>query len=195
MPKRIFILIAILVVVCLSSFVAYSIAYAVGNGAGYDKGYSAGKDIGYSSGRTYGYNSGKTDSYQEGVQAGLGYGYTIKDQNYDQALAFIKEDKTDENKYAEPTDVCAHFARDVCNNAEKKGIRCAFVEIHHPDSAHSIVAFNTIDKGLVYFEPQTDTIARPVIGMRFYQCVEPKPGYHNVAPSYDDTITDILVIW
>jgi hypothetical protein len=214
MLKRILISIGILAAVCLSGFIVYNVAYGIGGAAGYDKGYSAGQNVGYASGKTEGYasgktdgyslgkqegyNSGKTDGYNQGVEAGLGHGYTLKDPTYDQVVAFIKEDKTNENKYIEDTYgvyVCSHFARDVCNNAERKGFRCAFVELRFPDSGHSIVAFNTIDKGLVYFEPQSDVIAKPVIGKQWYQCKEPPPGYYYEKPSYDDTIMDILVIW
>jgi hypothetical protein len=212
--KRIFISIGILVLVCLGGFIFYNIAYGIGDAAGYDKGYSAGQNVGYSlgkqeghdegytSGKTEGYNtgyaSGKTDGYNQGMEAGLGHGYTIKDPTYDQAVTFIREDRTNENKYVEDTYggyVCSHFARDVCNNAEGKGLRCAFVELRFPDAGHSIIAFNTIDKGLVYFEPQSDMIAKPVIGKWWYQCKEPPPGYYYEKPSYDDTIIDILVIW
>ena len=62
-------------------------------------------------------------------------------------------------------------------------------------TGHSIIAFDTTDNGLVYFEPQSDWIARPVIGKRYYQCVEPEPDYYYTAPPHDDTIMDILVIW
>lgn len=208
MRKRILISIGILAAVCLSCFIVYCIAYGIGNATGYDKGYSAGQDVGYSSGKqdgyglgkeegyNTGYTAGKADGYDEGVQAGLGYGYTLKDPTYDQAVAFVKEDRTNENKYVEDTYVCSHFSRDVCNNAEGEGFRCAFVELRYPDGkGHAIVAFNTVDEGLVYFESQSDEIAKPVIGKRWYQCVEPRPGYYYVSPSYDDTIKDILVIW
>jgi len=219
--KRIFILIGILAVVCLSGFIVYSIAYGMGEAAGYKTGHSVGHEAGYSVGKqdgydegyisgkqdgfNTGYTSGKTDGYDEGVQAGLGHGYTIKDPTYAQVVAFIKEDKTNENKYMGVPDsgytytgiyICAHFARDVCNNAEGKGLRCAYVDLRYPELAHGIIAFNTIDQGLVYFEPQTDMIAKPVIGKRWYQCQEPPPGYsYYEPPSYDDTIMDILVIW
>ncbi len=91
--------------------------------------------------------------------------------------------------------VCSHFARDVCNNAENEGLRCAFVEIRYPDGGHSIIAFNTTDEGLIYFEPQSDEIVKPVVGKRYYKCIETKPGYRYEKPPYDDTIVDILVIW
>jgi len=212
--KRIFISIGILVAVCLSGFIVYNVAYGIGEAAGYDNGYSAGQNVGYSLGEqeghdegyisgkrdgyTEGYTSGKVDGYDEGVQAGLGHGYILKDPTYDQAVTFIREDRTNENKYVEDTYgvyVCSHFARDVCNNAEGKGLRCAFVELRYLDGGHAIVAFNTIDKGIAYFDPQTDESIKPVIGKRYYQCVEPKPGYYYEAPSFDDTIMDILVIW
>jgi hypothetical protein len=210
--KRFFISIAILAAVCLGGFIVYNIAYAVGEAAGYKTGHSVGHEAGYSlgkqdgyntgytSGKTEGYNtgynSGKADGYDEGVQAGLGHGYTLKDPTYKEAVSFIEQDRTNGNKYVEDTYVCSHFARDVCNNAEQKGLRCAYVDIRYPDGGHTIVAFNTVDEGLVYFETQTDLRARPIVGKRYYQCQEPPPGYsYYLPPSYDDTIMDILVIW
>jgi hypothetical protein len=210
MLKRFFIIVAILVVIGLGGFIVYKVAYGLGETAGYDKGYPAGQSVGYSSGHdegytagkedgyTEGYSSGKADGYDEGMQAGLGHGYTLRDPTYAQAVAFIKEDKTDENEYIEDAYgvyVCTHFARDVCNNAEQKGIRCAFVEVRYPDGGHAIVAFDTIDEGLVYFDAVTDDRTSPIIGKRYYQCIEPKPGYYYEPPSFDDTIMDILVIW
>jgi hypothetical protein len=210
MLKRFFITVVILVVIGLGGYVVYYIAYGLGEAAGYDKGYPAGQSAGYSSGEevgyasgtqdgyTEGYNSGKADGYDEGMQAGLGHGYTLRDPTYAQALAFIKDDKTDENEYIEDAYgvyVCTHFSRDVCNNAEQQGIRCAFVEVRYPDGGHALIAFDTIDEGLVYFDAVSDDRARPVIGERYYQCLEPKPGYYYERPSFDDTIMDILVIW
>ena len=132
------------------------------------------------------------------MEAGLGHGYTLKDPTYEEAVTFLRQDKTDENEYIEDTYgvyVCSHFARDVGNNAEEAGLRCAFVELRYLEGGHAIIAFNTIDKGLVYFEPRTDDRVRPVVGKRFYQCIEPKPGYYYEKPDFDDTIMDILVIW
>ena len=83
----------------------------------------------------------------------------------------------------------------MCNNAENAGFRCAFVEIRYKKGGHAIIAFDTIDRGLCYFEPQTDEVVNPVIGKLFYQCVVPRAGYYYKPPPYDDTIMDILVIW
>ncbi len=196
----------------------YDAGYSIGQKAGYDVGYSSGKtdgyDEGYSSGKTDGYDegygsgkqdgfeegytSGTADGYDEGVEASLGHGYTLRDPTYNEVVTFLRKDKTDENKYVEDTYgvyVCSHFVRDIGNNAEEAGLRSAFVELRYLEGGHAIIAFDTIDKGLVYFEPQTDERVRPVVGKRYYQSIEPKPGYHYEKPALDDTIMDILVIW
>jgi len=212
--KRVFISIAILAVVCLSCFIVYQVAYGMGGKAGYDKGYASGQNVGYSSGVEDGYDegyisgeqdgyaegyaTGKVDGYEEGANAGLGHGYTLVDPTYGQVVSFLNTDITSDNKYIEGSYgvyVCSHFARDVCNNAEEKDFRCAYVEIRYPDGGHAIVAFNTVDEGLVYFDAITDERVRPVIGDRYHQCIEAKEGYYYEEPSFDDTIMDILVIW
>ena len=126
----------------------------------------------------------------------VGHGYTIKDPTYEQMMSFIREDRTDKKQYIEGEYVCTNFAMDVCNYAEEEGIRCAYVNLWYPNEmGHAIIAFNTIDKGLIYIEPQTDEVVKAEIGKYFYKCVVPKPGYYYEKPDYDDTIEKILVIW
>ena len=204
--KRIFIAIGILILVGGGSFALYGLAYSEGETAGYEDGYSVGHEAGYSLGEQdgydEGYSSGSADGYDEGygvgVEAGLGHGYTLRDPTYEEVITFLGQDKTDENEYIEDTYgvyVCSHFTRDVGNSAEEAGLRCAFVELRYSEGGHAIIAFDTIDEGLAYFDAQTDERVRPVIGKRYYQCIEPRPGYYYERPSYDDTIKDILVIW
>jgi hypothetical protein len=121
--------------------------------------------------------------------------FYLHNPTFDEVISFLQEDKTDSNPYIEDKYVCTHFARDVNNNAEDQGIRCAFVDIRFPLSAHAIVAFDTTDQELVYFDPITDERVRPVIGKQYWRCVEPKPGYYYQKPPFDDTILDIVVIW
>jgi hypothetical protein len=213
--KGIFISIGILVLVGVGSFVLHGIAYSGGETEGYENGYSVGQEAGYILGKQDGYDegyvSGERDGYDEGydlgkadgyddgyevgIEAGLGHGYTLRDPTYKEVITFLRTDKTNLNEYVEDTYVCSHFARDVCNNAESEGLRCAYISLIYPDGGHAIIAFDTIDEGLVYFESQTDERAEPVIGKRYYKCVEPKAGYYYEKPSFDDTIVDILVIW
>lgn len=124
-----------------------------------------------------------------------GHGYTIMDPTHREMLAFLRKDRTDRREYVEDEYVCEDFAKDVCNNAEENGIRCAFVAMRYPEGGHAIVAFDTIDEGLVYIESQSDEIVEPVVGKHYYQCVIPKPGYRYEEPDYDDTIEKILVVW
>ena len=172
----------------------YTEGYTSGRDTGYEEGYSSGEAEGYDEG----YASGKSDGYKEGIEAGAGHGYALRDPTYQEAVDFLKEDKTDKNEYIEGTYgvyVCSHFARDVCNAAEEQWLRCAYVELRYIDGGHAIIAFDTIDEGMVFFSPQSDEIVKPVIGKEFYKCIQAKPGYYYEAPSYDDTIMDILVIW
>ncbi|MCD6452725.1 MAG: hypothetical protein J7K77_00265 [Dehalococcoidales bacterium] len=121
--------------------------------------------------------------------------FHVHNPTFAEAVRFLRADKTDRNEYLEDEYVCSHFARDVNNNAESQGIRCASVDIRFPHSAHAIIAFNTIDQGMVYFDPQTDDKVSPVIGKRYWQCIEPRPDYRYEAPSYNDTIRDIIITW
>lgn len=201
----------LLALITFGGFTVYSMSYmegySLGEATGYDNGYLAGQQTGYDSGQqdgyslgkeegyTEGYETGRQDGYSEGITVGYGHSYTLIDPTYKQVIDFLGADKTNENKFDDDTYVCSHFARDVCNNAEDAGLRCALVVINYQDSGHTIIAFDAIDEGLVYYEPQTDERVRPVVGKRFYQCVEPKPGYYYPAPDYDDTIKEILIIW
>jgi len=119
----------------------------------------------------------------------------LHNPTFEEVISFLTEDKTDSNEYVEDMYVCSHFARDVNNNADSQGIRCAYVDVRYPKTAHAIIAFNTTDEGLVYFDPVSDERVRPVVGKEYWRCIEPKPGYYYEKPSFDDTIVDILVIW
>lgn len=202
---RILISIGILAAVGAGGFILYNVAYGIGDVDGYDDGYLAGQKVGYITGNQDGYgdgyNLGKDEGYDEGeaagyttgyadgVEAGTGHGYCLQDPTYAEAVAFIHSDHTDRNSYDDDSYVCSHFSRDVCNNAEAEGWRCAFVELRYSGSGHSIVAFDTIDRGLVYFEPQFDDEVRVELGRSYSRLND------YVIPYWDDVIRDILVIW
>ncbi len=207
--KGTLIAVAIVAVVGGGGFILYNVAYAAGDAAGYDNGYSAGHNVGYSLGEEDGYSDGYAlgqdegyalgeadgysdgydNGYQAGVEDGAGHGYTLRDPTYAEAIAFLSLDTTDRNVYNEDSYVCSHFARDVGNNAEAAGWHCAFVLLDFRTMGHSIIAFDTIDRGLVYFEPQYDDEVTVIIGRSYSQL----NGY--LPPPYPDTILDVLVIW
>jgi hypothetical protein len=125
-----------------------------------------------------------------------GYGYVLRDPSYQEMTDFLEQDKTDKQEYSESDYVCVDFGADVKANAAKEGLRCAYVAIEYlGGTGHIIVAFDTSDRGLVYIEPQFDWEVEPEIGRRYYQCVKPPAGHYMNAPSHDDTIARIVVIW
>lgn len=88
----------------------------------------------------------------------------LKDPTFDELKCFILEDKTSQNKWVENVYECRHFATDVCNRAREAGWNSAFVLLCYERGQHSVVAFNTTDRGLVYIEPQTDAAIHPEVG-------------------------------
>lgn len=211
MLKKVISLIGVIVVVAAASYFTYNVTKINAKADGYQQGYSVGKRDGIATGELQGYEDGfklgmrqgfnegyaegDDDGYERGVSDGIGHDYTIKDPTYQQALAFLEADKTNEHEYSDPYYVCAHYARDVCNSAEASNWRCAYVALRHPTSAHTIIAFDTVDEGLVYFDPQSDDLVVPVLGKRYYECIIAGEGYYYPMPAYDDTIEDILVVW
>jgi hypothetical protein len=176
--------------------IGYTEGYDIGAQDGYKSGYPSGLETGTQAGYQDSYSKGESTGYDTGLADGLGHGYTIKDPTFAEVLVFLANDRTDEKSYIDPTYVCSHFSRDVCNNAEAAGIRCSVVELRYvSQQGHLIVAFNTIDRGLVYFEPQSDEQAMPAIGKKYYTTVIPEPGYYYTAPAEDDTILDMVLIW
>lgn len=74
------------------------------------------------------------------------------DPTYQQVLDFIKSDKTDELPYTN-TFVCSDFAEVLHNNAEKAGIKCAWVGCDFTRGlGHAFNEFNTTDQGIVYID-------------------------------------------
>jgi len=113
-----------------------------------------------------------------------------RDPTYRELMEFLEEDTTDEKEYIKGKYTCEHFAADLNNNAERRGIRCAFVILHFKSGyAHVIVAFKTIDKGMVFIEPQTDDVVKVGIGVRYFR------DNNFEFPGYDDTIVEIVVVW
>jgi hypothetical protein len=79
--------------------------------------------------------------------------------------------------------------------AMERHYRCGLVAIDYNGPGHAIVAFNTTDRGVVYFEPQSDEMVLLKVGARYYTCIVVKPGYHYDPPSHNDTILSFNVVW
>jgi len=78
----------------------------------------------------------------------------------DKLKKFLKSDKTDKIEYEMGKFVCADFAERLHNQAEEKGIKCAYVIIdlgptsdRPQQGSHALVAFQPTDRdGLVYVD-------------------------------------------
>ncbi len=141
----------------------------------YIAGRENGRNEGYNYGYTWGYEYGKEDGVKKGFRNGFNKAieiaqtppnYLLHDPTLQEAIQFIIEDKTNEKEFSEPEFTCDYFATETANNAKKRGIRAGTVWMNmEKDKGHSIIVFNTIDRGEVYFEPQVDMpVAKPEKG-------------------------------
>jgi len=82
--------------------------------------------------------------------------------SYEEVKRFLREDKTDKNKWTKRYD-CSHFAADLVRNALNKGILACTVELEFEDGGHIITYFPLSDRDGIYIEPQED---KEVKGLR-----------------------------
>jgi hypothetical protein len=160
----------------------YENGYATGENHGYENGYYMGYLDGYNAGYNSGYDNGYDIGYENGLDSVLGHGYSFRDPTYTEMKDFIARDTTDENLYTENY-TCINFTADVIRNAKAENIRCAFVYLEFSEAAHAIVAFNTIDRGLIYIEPQNDEEVSVSVG-----------SFYDNNWSWG-RITKIVIIW
>jgi hypothetical protein len=88
-----------------------------------------------------------------------------RNPTYAEVGAFAASDKTDAHHYIPGTYMCVDFARDFQSSALKAGFNCGIVTAFFPDeTSHDLDCFNTTDRGMIYFEPQTDQIVSLTVG-------------------------------
>jgi hypothetical protein len=180
------IFLAVLMLCGGSIFLGYIRGYQTGHEGSYSQAYSQGKNAGYQAG----YESGLQAGYKIEPQQKPSNEYILENPTYQEMKTFLAQDNTSSNTYVEDKFVCVDFAAGVTNNAESQGIRCAVVDIFYPDGyGHTIVAFDTTDRGIIYIEPQFDQEVKLVVG-RSYSRIN-----NFTAPPRDDTITRYLVVW
>lgn len=118
-------------------------------------------------------------------------GTLYRNPTYQEVKKFLKDDKTNEKRYIPSVYTCEDFSADVNNNAEKIGFRCGFVILHFKGTeyGHALIVFETIDKGLIYIEPQNDKEVKVALGVKYWidNGFEPQ--------QFDDTIVKITIVW
>jgi hypothetical protein len=79
--------------------------------------------------------------------------------SFSQVADFIEKDKTNEKEYVKDEYTCVDFSNELIKNAAQNGIFGCQVYVSYDDGmSHSLVAFNTHDRGVVYVNPQFDEI-------------------------------------
>ncbi len=184
------------IIVYLSSTTGtFSEKIAIAYEGGYDQGYVETYEAGYQGAHGEAYEKG----YYKGYEIGLGIDYNgevgrrveLRNPTYKELIGFLAGDKTDSNPYISGEYVCFDFAAELNNNADASGIRAAYVRIRGDEWAHAIVAFETVDRGLIFIEPQSDTEVDLVTG-------RPYPWWQVGATSplrYAEVIEEIQIIW
>jgi len=160
------------------------ISYAEGLEKGRAQGYLAGKQDGS---RT-GYQEGSRIGYQEGQEGDIDIiyeegEYFIHNPFYDELPAIWERAK-------------ATTAKGIHEYAEANGIRVAYVRCQIARKAHEgmvyviqLVAFETVDNGLVIIEPRSGKEVKVEVGQSY-------SGLNDLpARSYDDTVTKISIVW
>ena len=107
-----------------------------------------------------------------------GSDFQLHNPSYSEAVEFIDDDNSENDRL-------------MIENAKKQGIRCSYVETRIIDGAYPLVGFDTIDEGMIYFEPITDYRVFPKIGESYVDCVQDNPYYSLT----NDTIVEILIFW
>jgi hypothetical protein len=111
----------------------------------------------------------------------IGNNYELHDPFYEEIEIFI------ENK-------SLTFAKESIDAAKIKGLRCAYAQVIMGEELYmyDLIAFDTIDKGFVYFQPEKQLFVTPIIGKTYKECII--DNQQNFS-TFNDTIVDIIYIW
>src|SRR3990170_1172706 len=155
---------------------------------GYTEGYSKGYYEGLNKGNEAGYQSGSKLGY---VAAGGADASSINETGY-----YFMYNPT----YQEITSTLAgsemDSAQQILDYAKANGIRAAYVRVPIAREAsegrvylYQLVAFETVDKGMIMIEPRSLREVKVEVG-KSYSVLNGFP-----ASTYDDTITKVTVVW
>jgi len=114
----------------------------------------------------------------------LGDKFNLRDPLYEEVESFINQDNSSTIK-------------EKIKNAKNQGLNCSLVEILMGEDLklYQLIGFNTVDKGMKYYELKTNYKVFPEIGKSYVQCVFDKDGKNPYFRNFNDTIVNIIVIW
>jgi hypothetical protein len=155
---------------------------------GFDEGYARGYEDGFKEGSEAGYQEGSRVVYAKDKEidgssdnvAGL---YFLYNPTYDEVREILVESDMDS-------------AKEIHDYAEINGIRVGYVRCpiarRAPEGRvylYQLVAFETVDRGLIIIEPWSHREVKVEVG-KSYRDVNGFP----VSP-YDDTVTKMTIVW
>ena len=186
------IVIAVLIVVgiatsvIVTSYLASRLAAA--HERGFEEGYTQGHMVGFREGSRIGYQEGSKIGYEKAEGGGYGSSYEagfyfLYNPTYDEVQEVLAEGEMDS-------------AGEIHDYAETNGIRTAYVRCQIARKAAAgmvyvleLVAFETVDNGIIIIEPWSHKEVKVEVGK----------GYRELnglpTPPYDDTITEITIVW
>jgi len=154
---------------------------------GFEEGCTQGYEVGFREGGRAGYQEGSKIGYEMSQDKdisdfGEGFYFTYN-PTYDEVQAILAESKKT-------------TAMEINYYAEANGIRTAYVRYQIARKAaegmvyvYHLVAFETVDKGLIIIEPRLHQEVKVEVDKRYSEL----NGFPT--PPYDDTITKITIIW
>ena len=102
----------------------------------------------------------------------------------------LSEVRTWASSYKFPSYVCTHFSKVLFDKMTVQGVRCGYVIVtFQNDTSHAIVAFDTLDHGLIYLEPQDGCELRIEVGKEidaYYAGVEADTIVTKIDISWND---------
>ncbi|MFC1898989.1 hypothetical protein ACFLXP_01465 [Chloroflexota bacterium] len=162
--------------------------------ASYDTAFFKSYDAGYHAAHDKAHDSGYDRAYEIGMEPNGSERGTLVELNnptHKEMRDFLTKDETDFNPYIASEYICSDFAADLVHKADAVGIRAAYVRIRATDWGHALVAFDTVDSGIIFVDPQSDKEVILTVG-------KPYPWYLIGATSpleYYEPITEIQIIW
>ena len=155
-----------------------------------------GLEEGHTEGHEEGLYDGGATGYQEGSRTGFeeaaGREYDIRDES---GFYFLYNPTCDEVQEILAADT-GGSAREINKNAEAQGIRAAYVRCRIASVVDDgkiylleLVAFETVDKGLIFIEPSTGQEVKLETGRRYLDLNK------SSSLKFDGIMMDIKIIW
>ena len=158
----------------------HKLRFEEGRTQGYEAGFREGGRAGYQEGSKIGYAMSQNkdiSDFREGF-------YFTYNPTYDEMQAILAESKKT-------------TAMGINYYAEANGIRTAYVRVQIGRKAaegkvwvYELVAFETVDRGLIFIEPQSDREVELVIGESYWRSAGGIRPIH-----YDDTVVEVRLLW